>query len=83
MSFCKTKCLENERNEIFMKKKLSLFDTIGRMNRSNFGGFRVKPSPTKHGFVTKRFQAFSTRIQSKVKEYNSSSSSPLLFRFPD
>lgn len=35
--------------------------TIGRMNRSYFGGFRVKPSPTKHGFVTKRFHAFSKK----------------------
>lgn len=31
---------------------------IGRMKRSNFGGFRVNVSPTKHIFVTIRFQAF-------------------------
>jgi hypothetical protein len=35
--------------------------TIGRMKRSNFGGLRVKPSPTKQGLVTKRFHAFSKR----------------------
>lgn len=45
-----------ENKETFM----FVFDfTVGRINRSNFGGFRVNPSPTKHGFVTKRFHAFS------------------------
>lgn len=31
---------------------------MGLMKRSYFGGFRVKPSPTKHTFVTILFQAF-------------------------
>lgn len=35
---------------------------IGRMNRSNFGGFRVNPSPTKQAFVTNRFQDFFFRF---------------------
>lgn len=32
--------------------------TIGLMKRSYFGGFRVKPSPTKQTFVTILFHAF-------------------------
>ncbi|CAG2178265.1 unnamed protein product, partial [Oppiella nova] len=35
---------------------------IGRIKRSNLGGFRVKPSPTKHTFVTIRFQHFFLRL---------------------
>ena len=37
--------------------------TIGRMKRSNFGGFRVNPSPTKVTFVTIRFQAFPEQMK--------------------
>jgi len=41
------------------KNSIYLIFTIGRINRSNFGGFRVNPSPTKQGLVTKRFHVFS------------------------
>ena len=40
--------------------------TIGRMNLSYFGGFRVNPSPTNVTLVTIRFQAFSVK---KGKSY--------------
>ena len=42
--------------------EMQLFITIGRIKRSNFGGLRVNPSPTKQGFVTKRFHAFSINM---------------------
>ncbi|KAH1022554.1 hypothetical protein HUJ04_011938 [Dendroctonus ponderosae] len=51
----------------FLKRK-----AMGLMNRSNFGGFLVKPSPTNVTLVTIRFQAFllvfpdrTTRITSE------------------
>jgi hypothetical protein len=57
MCFSESKCLKKylRINNLF----LVFFFTIGRINRSNFGGFRVNPSPTKQGFVTKRFHTFS------------------------
>mmetsp|Transcript_2674 Transcript_2674/g.6375 ORF Transcript_2674/g.6375 Transcript_2674/m.6375 type:complete len:240 (+) Transcript_2674:152-871(+) len=35
---------------------------IGRIKRSNFGGFRVKPGPTNVHLVTMRFQALRLRL---------------------
>jgi hypothetical protein len=57
MSFSKSKCLKRFIKNFGRENEKKV--TIGRINRSNFGGFRVKPSPTKQGFVTSRFQAFS------------------------
>lgn len=63
MGFSETKSLKNRIFSIKKMQKDKRLFTIGRINRSNFGGLRVKPSPTKHGFVTKRFQAFSDKIK--------------------
>lgn len=35
---------------------------VGRTKRSNFGGFRTNPSPTKVAFVIIRFHAFFFRL---------------------
>lgn len=45
-------------NATFTNFQVCFVPTIGLMKRSYFGGFRVKPSPTKQTFVTILFQAF-------------------------
>ena len=39
---------------------------VGLMKRSYFGGFRVKPAPTKVGFVTMRFHCFFCRLPDRM-----------------
>ncbi|KAF6769089.1 putative secreted peptide [Paragonimus kellicotti] len=49
---------------------------IGRMKRSNLGGFRVNVSPTKHILVTMRFQAL--RLDLPVRTILKASDSAML-----
>ena len=57
MSFLESKSL---RMQEFIKNNFNHIHTMGLMNRSYLGGFRVNPSPTYVTLVTILFHAFST-----------------------